>query len=271
MKVLIHDYKGKRDLSKLYIELINALNEAEISYEKIQEKDFVKPYSADAVISLGGDGTILFLTDFAVRNNIPILGINAGKLGFLTEFEKHDIQLAIKLLKQNKLIIEKRSAIELEFKNKTYICQNDVFLQRIYSDYASDKMANVIVKVDGKTTSSFKGDGVIISTPTGSTAYSLSAGGPILTPSVDAFVITPIAPHSLVQRPIVLSDKSISEIAILGSGKSDVYVDGRLIETITSKDKLIVKKHDKPVTYFRQIDYDFYTKLIKKLKNNASE
>jgi NAD+ kinase len=146
-----------------------------------------------------------------------------------------------------------------------------VFLQRIYSDYTSDKMANVMIKVDGRTTSTFKGDGVIVSTPTGSTAYSLSAGGPILVPTVDAFVITPVAPHSLVQRPIVFSDKSICEISIVGDGKSDLFVDGRLIGAVTSNDKIIVKKHDKPITYFRQESHDFYSKLSQKLKNTASE
>ena len=271
MKVLIHDYKEKKDISSLYLELSTVLDNAKIEYEIISEKDFDKNYSADAIISLGGDGTILFLTEFAIKNNLPILGINAGKLGFLTEFEKDDIKNAIDLLKTGKLIVEERSVINLEIKGKKFICQNDVFLRKIYSDQASNKMAEVMVKVDGKTASSFKGDGVIIATPTGSTAYSLSAGGPILVPIIDAFIITPIAAHSLVQRPIVFSAKSVSEISLVGDGEANVYEDGRLIGSITSNDKIIITKNDNPIKFYRQENYDFFAKLTQKLKNNASE
>jgi len=271
MKVLIHDYKEKKDIAPLYLELTSALDKAKIQYETIQEKDFDKEYVADAIITLGGDGTILFITEFSAKNDIPILSFNAGSLGFLTEFEKNDVEYAVELLKENKLIVEERSAIDLELNGKSYICQNDVFVKNVYLNSASSKMAHVCVKVDEKTACSFKGDGVIIATPTGSTAYSLSAGGPILIPTADAFVITPIAAHSLVQRPIVFSNNSISEITTIEQGDVEVYGDGRLLGTITSNDKIIIKKHSKSIKFYRRANYDFFAKLTQKLKTNASE
>ncbi len=271
MKVLIHENKEKKNIDNLYQELIESLKDNGIEYKMIKDSEFDKTCSADAIFSFGGDGTLLFLTEFSARNSIPVIGINAGRLGFLTEFEKNEIKQAVLLLKENKLIIEKRTAIKLEVNGKLYVCQNDAFLHRVFSGEISDKMIRLEVRVDGAMASVFKGDGIIIATPTGSTAYSLSAGGPILVPSVNVFMITPIAAHSLVQRPIVFPDNSKCEIHVLNKGTNELYADGRFVEEVSLNDKVVISKFEKPILYYRKPDADFFMKLNEKLKNNAME
>ncbi len=268
MKVLIYANKGKDAKGIWCKNLISILNNEKIDYVLLEDNDLVNEYTADALFSLGGDGTILFLTEFATRNQIPIIGINTGRLGFLTEYECSDIEKAVIALKNNNLVKDERSVINVNYNGKSYCSLNDVFLHHVYTELVGNMITDIDIKINNKRVNVLKGDGIVVSTPTGSTAYSLSAGGPILTPDLDVFVITPIAAHTLNQRPIVYSAEKTCKIGIVGPARAGVFVDGKSIGILNKGDHIDVIKNDKPVIFLRNKNFSFFKKLSEKLKNN---
>ncbi len=269
MKVLIYDNKEK-DKDKIWLKkLVLSLENNKIEYELLTDEQLDANISADALFSLGGDGTILFLTKFASKNNMPIIGINTGKLGFLTEFERDEIETAVELFKQKSLIVDNRVAIKIDYKNQTHYALNDVFLHHVYTENVGNLINDIDVKIDDRSILTLKGDGIIVSTPTGSTAYSLSAGGPILSPELSTFVLTPIAVHSLTQRPIVYSAEQSCKIGIIGPARAGVFVDGRSIGVLSQGDYISVSKSDVPLCFLRKKNYDFYKIVSKKLSDNT--
>lgn len=270
MKVLIYDNKEK-DIEGAWLKkLTNKLQSENIEYYILRDDDLNAPYSADALFSLGGDGTILFLTEFASKNNIPIIGINTGKLGFLTEFERSDVDEAVNLFKQNALTNDKRAIIKVKLNGQEYYALNDVFLHHVYTEHVGNMINDIDVKLSGKSITLLKGDGIIVSTPTGSTAYSLSAGGPILSPELSVFTLTPIAPHTLNQRAIVYNADELCEVGIVGPARAGVFVDGKSIGILAKNDYISITKGNKPVIFLRKKGYDFHKIVAKKLNNNFS-
>lgn len=198
---------------------------------------------ADYVISLGGDGTMLETLEYVRKSGIPVLGVNTGRLGFLATVYKEDFKKSIQLLIKEKFTLDKRELIELD---KT-TCFNEVnyaLNEFTIHKKESSAMINIDTYVDGIFLNSYFADGLIVSTPTGSTAYSLSCGGPIMVPDSDNFIITPIAPHNLNVRPIVISNNKTLSFKV--SGRSDsfnVSLDSRS-QTIKNLSELIIKKAD---------------------------
>lgn len=184
--------------------------------ESLDEK-FVK--DLDFIISLGGDGTLLGTAREIAKYGIPILGVNIGNLGFLTEVESSEFEYAINRIKNKQYRIEERMMLNCSVKRgekeKSFLCLNDTVL----SKGTLARMVNYDIYIDNMFYSSFTADGVIVSTPTGSTAYSLSAGGPIIFPTLKLISITPICPHSLGMRTIVVDSKSKINIYIKKSMK----------------------------------------------------
>lgn len=198
---------------------------------------------ADYVISLGGDGTMLETLEYVRKSGIPVLGVNTGRLGFLATVFKEDFEKAIQLLIKEKFTLDKRELIELD---KT-TCFNEVnyaLNEFTIHKKESSAMINIDTYVDGIFLNSYFADGLIVSTPTGSTAYSLSCGGPIMVPDSDNFIITPIAPHNLNVRPIVISNnKTLSFKVSSRSDSFNVSLDSRS-KTIGNLSELIIKKAD---------------------------
>jgi len=198
---------------------------------------------ADYVISLGGDGTMLETLEYVRNSGIPVLGVNTGRLGFLAAVYKEDFEKAIQLLIKEKFTLDKRELIELD---KT-TCFNEVnyaLNEFTIHKKESSAMINIDTYVDDIFLNSYFADGLIVSTPTGSTAYSLSCGGPIMVPDSDNFIITPIAPHNLNVRPIVIANNKTLSFKV--SGRSDsfnVSLDSRS-QTIKNQSELIIKKAD---------------------------
>ena len=269
MKVFIYDNKEKDSLGLLLKKLVEILNAQNIKYQVLEDEDLVGEKHADAIFSLGGDGTILFLTEFANKNGIPIIGINAGKLGFLTEFERYDMEKAVRLLKDDQLKRDERITLTVEFNGKKFYALNDVFVQRTYSKEVGCMIADTSVYLDGSIMDEFKGDGIIVGTSTGSTAYSLSAGGPILTPQLEAFVITPIAAHSITQRSVVYNSDSTCVVKLSGRTHAGLFVDGNYVGEMVSGDKISIVKADSKTTFLRKKDFDFFNRLSEKMKNNT--
>ena len=224
-----------------------------------------KTRKIDFVITLGGDGTILQATTVVRDSNVPILGINMGRLGFLASIEKKMIRESVEMLKKGMFNIDERSLIYLESNipifGETRFALNDCTLLK--RDTSS--MITIHTYINGAYLSSYWADGIIIATPTGSTGYSLSCGGPIIFPNSGNFVITPVAPHNLNVRPIVLSDSSVISFEI--EGRTDNFLctlDSRF-ETITAKHQLAVRKADFVIRLVRILDINFLKTIREKL------
>ena len=229
------------------VELVIEENFLEILHdEKIVEKQY-KTFASradldnsfDILISIGGDGTILRAATFVSNSGIPILGVNAGRLGFLAKVQKENIELFLKIVLEKKYTISERTLLSMECPELDInFAMNEIAVSR----KATTSMITIETFLNGEYLNSYWADGLIISTPTGSTGYSLSCGGPILTPDVKGLVITPIAPHNLNARPLVIPDDT--EIKLKVSGREEEYLvslDSR-ITTISNNSELLIKK-----------------------------
>jgi len=178
------------------------------------------PGKVDLVVVLGGDGTLLSIAHLAAQKSVPVLGVNLGSLGFLTEVPLNEMFLTLdSFFKGNQEIISSRRLLRAKFKGKTYYCLNDVVINK----GALARMIQFIIWIDDKEIAALRADGLIISTPTGSTAYSLAAGGPIIKPYIPAIILAPICPHTLSFRPMVISSKSKIKVKLLTAGE-EVYL-----------------------------------------------
>lgn len=200
--------------------------------------------SFDLLLSIGGDGTILRAATLVRKSGIPILGINAGRLGFLASVQKENIEAFLQLVIDKKYTISKRTLLSLNISPKNKDIQDINFAMNEISVSRKDttSMITIDTYLNGEFLNSYWADGLIIATPTGSTGYSMSCGGPILTPDVKSLVITPIAPHNLNARPLVIPDKT--EIRLKVSGREDQYLvslDSR-ITSIKNEAVLTIKK-----------------------------
>ena len=271
MKVLVYYNKEKDAGGCCKEELVKRLTENQIEYLLLEDEMLNDNISADALFAIGGDGTILFLAEFANRNSIPIIGINAGKLGFLCEFEKNDIESAINGLKNNDFIKDERTMLLVRTNKSSYYALNEVYVQRTYDKTVGNTVAEMQIEIDNSYLTKYCGDGAIISSPTGSTAYSFSLGAPILSPNANVFTMTPIAAHTFNQRPIVYSDESICCIKVSGKAQVGMFIDGRLVEFINQNNCIEITKVDKKLVFLRKKGYNFFKKLVYKLNKNSGE
>lgn len=174
--------------------------------------------SPDVVLAVGGDGTMLAAVQIALHWDVPVLGFNLGTLGFLAEAEPEDLGEVVRRLSAGDFDVTDRLTVSASVDGRGALGINDVVVEKI----DSTRLVTLVVVVDGTEFATYRADGLIVATPTGSTAYSFSAGGPVMDPNVDAFVLTPVAAHSLFDRPLVLP--ASSEIAITVKGDRQVRV-----------------------------------------------
>lgn len=199
---------------------------------------------ANYLISLGGDGTMLETLRLVRKSNIPVLGVNTGRLGFLATVNKDDLEKAVMMLLNNKFSIDKRALIEMSGCDDCFGEVNYALNEFTIHKQESGAMIHIDTYVDDVFLNSYFADGLIVSTPTGSTAYSLSCGGPITMPDSNNFIITPIAPHNLNVRPIIIPNKK--EISFKVSGRADsFYVSlDSVTKTITAQSDIRIKLAD---------------------------
>jgi len=196
------------------------------------------------VICLGGDGTILAATTFVKDSNVPILGINLGRLGFLASIEKTSIQEAIDLLTEGRYSLENRNLLYLESNRLLFGGDNFALNDFTILKRDTSSMISIHTYINGAYLNTYWADGVILATATGSTGYSLSCGGPIIFPNSGNFVITPVAPHNLNIRPVVISDESVVSFEIEGRTESFLCTLDSRHELITSDYNLAIRKAD---------------------------
>ncbi|MDR1939428.1 MAG: NAD(+)/NADH kinase [Clostridiales bacterium] len=211
------------------------------------------------IVVFGGDGTILGAATGA-GEGVPLLGVNMGKLGFLTEASDAELELIVGAIKDGAYTVEERMMLEARLKNgETYAALNEIAVK---DDGAH--MAHMRIYIDGAFFDEYAADGVLIATPTGSTAYSLSAGGPILAPDVSAFIVNPINPHTLHSRPFVLSDGHTVGVETTDGGALRIIADGVQKTAIGADDFVIIQKSDKKARFVRIRPYDFYSAIANK-------
>ena len=220
---------------------------------------------ADVLLSLGGDGTLLDTLSLIRNSQIPVIGINFGRLGFLASINKNEIKKAIEALVNGKYTLDKRSILNLESQSSLFgeenFALNDITIHR------RDNSAMMIIHayMNGEFINSYWADGLIIATPTGSTAYSLSCGGPIILPNAQNFVITPIAPHNLNVRPVIVPDDVVLAFEIEArSTKFLVSCDSRT-ETVDRSVKITVNKANFNINLIRLNNESYLTTLRNKL------
>jgi len=221
----------------------------------------------DFVVVLGGDGTLLSTSRAVARAAIPVLGVNLGSLGFLTEVPLAELYDALEEVDQKRASVESRALVECQLMREgncllKYAALNDVIVNKS----AIARLNDYDLYIDKVLVTEYKADGLIVSTPTGSTAYSMAAGGPILTPSVDAFVITPVSPHSLTHRPLVVRDSAEIEIVVkTGADTAYLSVDGQVGMPVRDGDRVVCRKSQYKVQLLR-IRRTFFEVLRTKLK-----
>ncbi|NLA84468.1 MAG: NAD(+)/NADH kinase, partial [Clostridiales bacterium] len=224
---------------------------------------------SDLILVLGGDGTILQSSRKAAEFQKPILGINIGHLGFLAEAEMTNLSSILDALSSKSFDIDRRMMLEVQLKREGKIVNKSLALNdvNIYKGSYS-RMIHLNLWIDGEFVNYYAADGLLISTPTGSTAYSLSAGGPIIYPGMECMLVTPVCPHTLTSRPIVADASSIIEVE--GTNKSRnviVTVDGQEAVPLQTGDRIIVFKSKFETQLIRIFGYSFYHLLRSKLSS----
>jgi NAD+ kinase len=235
---------------------------------EVEEREQMAARKPEFVVVLGGDGTILSAARVLAGAGIPILGVNLGSLGFLTEVTLAELYPTLEAMEKNQCATESRSMMHCQLERggkcvASYEALNDA----VVSKNALARIADFEVQVDGAVVSSYKADGLILATPTGSTAYSLAAGGPVLAPDVAAFVITPISSHALTNRPLVVRDSA--EIVVMVKSiqeKAYLTVDGQVGMPVHDGDRLVCRKSQQAVKLLRQPKRTFFDVLRGKLK-----
>ena len=219
----------------------------------------------DLILNFGGDGTLLIGARYAMEFQVPLMGINVGTVGFLTEEEPEHLQTALNAILEGRTYTEERSLLKAvdPIRNRKYLALNDVVITR--GGYA--RLIRVECKVNEDRYGVFTADGMIAATPTGSTGYSLSAGGPIVEPGMNCITLTPVCAHSLAQCPCIVSGNSVIHFRLLPERKqsAELQIDGLSMGTLETGDEIIVTGAEKKIRLLRIKPYHFFSLLNAKL------
>ena len=258
-----------QQLSQHQVTLISSEDNIEPLHKWVKHESLEEiAENADLAVSIGGDGTLLAAARQIVDLNIPLIGINLGRLGFLADITVNNLKSCLQGIFQGQYIEEKRFLLQGEISHpdgKIFraIAFNDIVLH----SHPSISMIEFQVQSNGRLINTLRADGLIVSTPTGSTAYALSGGGPIIHPSMESLALVPVCPHTLSNRPIVLpSDREI-EISMLQKDRNaQISFDGQTPQTISEDHKVKVRRFDREITLLHPESYDYFHILREKLK-----
>ena len=220
----------------------------------------------DLLLAIGGDGTVLSTARIALGTSIPILGVNAGHVGFLAETRVEDLKTTLDLIQAGEFSTRNRMMLDAKIfrEGKQLACEtvlNEVHIRA----RALERMVNLLVEYNGRYLTEYWADSLLVSTPTGSTAYNLSANGPIIHPSTSAFVLTPLAPSSLSVRPLIIPASAICQISSVPDSSLNLVFDGRINNTLESHDKLVLSQSESVTTFIRMKNTGFVDALREKL------
>ena len=279
-KILFTGSLKDQYLSELIVDLSKTLNDEDIElYCFSQSNDQIDIPNVktieeqsisdmDLIVSIGGDGTMLQSSKLASNYSVPITGINKGRLGFLTDINPELVSEALQEIINGEYQVESRMLLDVKILND----ENERFIGHAINDLVINKtktgrMINVRTSINGKYVNSNEGDGYIVSTPTGSTAYSLSCGGPIINPNSDTFLLVPIAPHTLTNRPMVIPSGSIIKLEFTEENDDtiEISLDGEIISEISGGDCIMISRSKNTVKFIHPKQYDYYETLRSKL------
>ena len=261
MRVLV------RHLTKAGIDVLAADEmDLDLQVDRVDESELAA--KADLMIAIGGDGTMLYAGNLARTSNVPLLGVNRGRLGFLADVSPDEMLTSVDHILKGDYTCESRSLLtatlsRADGNSVTATAFNDVVLQRC----ATGRMVDVVASIDGEYVNTHSGDGLIVATPTGSTAYALSCGGPIIEPSLDAMVVVPVCSHTLTDRPIVIPASKTIEIRVLerSDAHAEATIDGHAIGDVSPDDVLTVTKSKHCIRLIHPPGYNFFSILRSKL------
>jgi NAD+ kinase len=270
---------SKQELSTILPELLNWFRQHEYQIyideetarytngEQVVTRDEIGKKRPDFALVLGGDGTLLSAARSVAHEGVPILAVNLGSLGFLTEIPLNELYPALEAAEHGQCPIEERSVLECQLvRDGECISSNFALNDVVVNKSAISRLVEFDLYIDGNFVFQYKADGVIIATPTGSTAYSLAAGGPVLMPSVEAFVVTPVCPHSLTHRPLVVTEKSQIELRVeTREEKAFLSIDGQVGLPVQQGDHVICRRAAHKVKLMR-LRRTFFEILRNKLK-----
>tara|TARA_B110000008_G_scaffold279760_1_gene328473 strand:- start:1498 stop:2376 length:879 start_codon:yes stop_codon:yes gene_type:complete len=284
MKVAVYGKQYQEDVAPFVLELFQELEKAQMEilvyepfYDFLSKQSnlnlFLNTFTTseelkneiELFVSIGGDGTILDATTLIRDSGIPIIGVNTGRLGFLADIAKDQIPKTIKQLVNKRYSIDQRTLLKLETEKPIFGELNFALNEVTISRKDTTSMITITTYLNDKFLNSYWADGLIISTPTGSTGYSLSCGGPIVMPGSNNFIITPIAPHNLNVRPLVISDEYELKVKVEGRANQFLIALDSRIETIDSSIELTIKKECFKINMIETDTQDFASTLRNKL------
>ncbi len=269
----INELFGILESNNIEILLFEPFRDFILKHEKINFKNKISLFNnpdditsdIDFLISIGGDGTFLETIKYVKKHGVPIIGINSGRLGFLADIAKEELSSAIDKIIQKKYTIEERVVLGLETQNNLFGDNNFALNEFTIHRKDSASMITIHTYLNDEFLNSYWADGLIISTPTGSTAYSLSVGGPLILPNSKNFIITPIAPHNLTVRPLVIPDNNVVKLKVEGRINSFLASLDHHSETFDNSIELIVRRANFTVKIINLKNHSFLTTLRNKL------
>ena len=213
------------------------------------------PDGLDVVLGVGGDGTVLRAARMARQEGLPVAGINVGRVGYLAECELEELETLIDAIAEDRVRTFTRMTVHVEYPGGSATGLNDVVVEKV----VSERIIEVGVTINGHRLARYRTDGIIVATPVGSTAYSLSAGGPVVDPDLEALVMTPVAPHSLLSRSLVVAADAVIEISVEIDRPASVNVDGTRVATVQPGESVAVSRGDDVVTFLTLEGHPFPT------------
>ncbi|MFW6278898.1 MAG: NAD(+)/NADH kinase [Bacillota bacterium] len=260
----VYDWFQKRGVEVLIEEEAAGmmdLQETGASFSELREK-------VDLIILFGGDGTFLYTARNFMGSEVPLLGVNLGRLGFLTEIETEELEETMEKLVNGEYEIEKRLLLRIQIEREGETIVDSLALNDgVINRGANARMIGLEININDQFVNSYRADGLIIATPTGSTAYSLSAGGPLVNPCLEAIIVTPICPHTLYVRPLIVS--ATEKLAVRVSGDSQdmkITIDGNESHTLLAEDRIIIAAAEKTVSLLKLPGKTFYNILQEKMR-----
>ena len=223
-------------------------------------------HSVDLVVVIGGDGTLLGIARLLAGYEVPLIGVNQGRLGFMTDVPLDRMLPIVRDILEGRYLAEERLLLEASvMRDGQEVASGSAFNDLVFSRGALGSMIEFEIFIDGQFVYSQRSDGLIVSTPTGSTAYALAAGGPILHPSVPAIALVPICPQSMTNRPIAVSDRSEVEVVLLRGFESRVHFDGQSHADLLETDRVLIRRSERNLTLLHPVGYDYFGVLREKL------
>ena len=259
------------------IALYGKLRSAETEASSTELREFLKKRGcevlpegdtkADLAIVIGGDGTMLTAARELVRHQVPLVGINQGRVGFMTDIGHGDMQAGIGAILDGKYSIEERTLLDAELvRDGKAALQTLALNEAVVGKGAQGRLIEFDLRIDGEFIYTLRADGMIVATPTGSTAYALSAQGPILHPAVAALTLVPLNPHTLSARPVSVSDRSVIEITLLRALDARAHFDGLALADMSEGDRLVLRRSADMVRFVHPPGYRYFAPLREKLR-----